>query len=53
MKTINKHITQASKSLKTIPKKSLTIREDYLKEKVQEAKIDGNKKHYQYLSNLI
>ena len=53
MKTIKKHITQASKSLKTIQKNSLTIREDYLKEKVQEAKIDGNKKHYQYLSNLI
>ena len=24
-----------------------------MKEKVQEAKIDGNKKHYTYLSNLI
>ena len=53
MKTINKHIIQASKNLKTIQKQSLTIREDYLKEKVQEAKIDGNKKHYQYLSNLV
>ena len=53
MKIINKHITQSSQSLKTIQKHSRTIREDYLKEKVQEAKIDGNKKHYQYLSNLI
>ena len=53
MKLINKHITQSSQSLKTIQKHSRTICEDYLKEKVQEAKIDGNKKHYQYLSNLI
>ena len=53
MKIINKHIIQSSKSLKEIQKNSRTIREDYLKEKVQEAKIDGNKKHYQYLSNLI
>ena len=53
MKIINKHITQASQSLKKIQKNSRTIREDYLKEKVQEAKLDGNKKHYQYLSNLI
>ena len=44
MKVINKHITQSSHSLKTIQKNSRTIREDYLKEKVQEAKIDGNKK---------
>ena len=44
MKVINKHITQSSQSLKTIQKNSRTIREDYLKEKVQEAKIDGNKK---------
>ena len=53
MKIINKHINQSSKLLKTIPKKSRTIREGYLKEKLQEAKVDGNKKHYQYLSNLI
>ena len=53
MKIINKNITQASQSLKKIQKNSRTIREDYLKEKVQEAKIDSNKKHYQYLSNLI
>ena len=53
MKTINKHIIQASKNLKTIKKKSITIREHYLNEKVQEENIDDNKKHYQYLSNLI
>ena len=53
MKIINKYITQSSQSLKTIQKNSRTIREDYLKGKVQEAKIDGNKKHNQYLSNLI
>ena len=53
MKIINKHIIQANKNLKTIQKKSLTIREDYLKKEVQEAKIDGNKKNYRYLSNLI
>ena len=53
MKTINKHIIKASKNLKKIQKKSHNIREDYLKEKVQEAKIDGNKKKFIYLSNLI
>ena len=53
MKIINKHITQSSQSLKTIQKNSRTTREDYLKEKVQEEKIDGDKSHFQYLSNLI
>ena len=53
MKSINKHIIKASKNIKKIQKQSHTICDDYLKEKVQEAKIDGNKKHYTYLFNLI
>ena len=53
MKIINKHIIKLSKNLKKIQKYSYNILEDYLKEKVQEAKIDGNKKHFTYLSNLI
>ena len=53
MKIINKHITQSSQSLKTIQKHSRTLREYYPKEKVQEEKIDGNKKQDQYVSNLI
>ena len=53
MKIINKHIKKASKNLKKIQKKSYNIREDYLKEKLQETKIDGNKKNVTYLSNLI
>ena len=53
MKIINKHIKKASKNLKKIQKNSCNIREDYLKEKLQETKIDGNKKNFTYLSNLI
>ena len=43
MKIINKHIIKLSKNLKKIQKYSYNILEDYLKEKVQETKIDGNK----------
>ena len=49
IKIINKHIINSSKNLKQMQKKY----EDYFKEKVQEAKIDGNNKHFTYLSNLI
>ena len=53
MKIINKHIIKASKNLKKIQQKSHNIREDYLKEKGREAKIDDNRKHYTYFSNII
>ena len=52
-KKINKHIKKTSKNLKKIQKNTRTIREYYLNKKIQEANIDGNNKHYEYLFNLI
>ena len=43
MNIINKHIIKLSKNLKKIQQYSYNILEDYLQEKVQETKIDGNK----------
>ena len=58
-KWANKHETNQQiylknkQELEEDTKKSCTIREDYLNEKMQEAKIDSNNKHYKYVSNII
>ena len=53
MKTINKNIKTLSTKLKAIKNNSRSIRDEFLKELIQKAKLDDNLKYVKYLSNLI
>ena len=53
MKAINKKIKTFTTNLKTIKKNSRVLRDDFLKERIIEAKLDNNQKHVNYLSNLL
>ena len=53
MKTINKNIKTLSTKLKAIKNNSRLIRDEFLKELIQKAKLDDNLKYVKYLSNLI
>ena len=52
MKLINNNISKLKK-IKRNAKSWRNVCEDFLNQKVQEVKLDGNNKHYKYLFNLI
>ena len=53
MKSINNKIKTLTNNLKSIKKNSRVLRVTFLKERILEAKLDDNKKHVTYLTNLI
>ena len=53
MKSINNKIKTLTDNLKSIKKNSRVLRVAFLKERILEAKLDDNKKHVTYLTNLI
>ena len=53
MKSINNKIKTLTNNLKSTKKNSRVLRVAFLKERILEAKVDDNKKHVIYLTNLI
>ena len=53
MKSINNKIKTLTNNLKSIKKNSRVLRVTFLNEHTLEAKLDDNKKHVTYLTNLV
>ena len=53
MKSINNKIKTLTDNLKSIKKNSRVLRVAFLKERILEAKLDDNKNHVTYSTNLI
>ena len=53
IKSINNKIKTFTNNLKSTKKNSRVLRVAFLKERILEAKLDDNKKHVTYLTNLI
>lgn len=53
MKIINCNVRASRKNSENIQRNSRNIREDVIQQNIKEAKLDGNNKYFQYLSNLV